>query len=151
MESSHRIQMIQNSFGTTGKRLNTGERSLLAEGILLRRGGGRINKRHFFLFDDLLVWGSVVRENINNIRQRTIPLESIQIEDIKNSNAWKISCPGNLFSSSEANFNFQFQRNRLSWKHSMQMKSANGCCLYISQHLESQQSNKQNIFAFKEP
>ena len=96
-DSYDRIQMIQNSFGTAGKVLNTGERVLLAEGILLKRGSGKAKKRHFFLFDDLLVWGSVIRENINNIRQRMVPLESIRIEDIQNSNTWKVSFPGNQF------------------------------------------------------
>ena len=95
-ESSHRIQMIQNSFGTAGKILNTGKRILLAEGILFKKGNGRSKRRHFFLFDDILVWGSIIRENINYIRQRIIPLESIQLEDIKNSNAWKLSSSGYL-------------------------------------------------------
>ena len=89
-ESSHRIQMIQNSFGTTGRLLNDGTRILFAEGFLMKRNGERSNRRHFFLFNDILVWGSVIKENINYIRQRLIRLNGLEIENIKESNSWRV-------------------------------------------------------------
>lgn len=99
-ESQHRIQMIQNSFGTTGRVLNDGTRVLLAEGFLFRRNKDKCSKRHFFLFSDILVWGSIIKENINYIRQRTIHLKRLEIENIKHSNAWKLITPGIFFISS---------------------------------------------------
>ena len=93
-DSCHRIQMIQNSFGTTGRVLNNGTRILFAEGFLLKRSKENCKKRHFFLFNDMIVWGSVIKENINYIRQRTILLECLEIENIKHSNSWKVITPG---------------------------------------------------------
>ena len=93
-DTSHRIQMIQNSFGTTGRVLNDGKRILFAEGFLMKRCKESCKKRHFFLFSDMIMWGSIIKENINYIRQRTISLESMEIENIKHSNAWKVITPG---------------------------------------------------------
>ena len=96
LESAHRIQMIQNSFGTTGTFLNDGSRLLFAEGFLVKRNQERSKRRHFFLFNDMLVWGSIIKENINYIRQRIIRLTSLEIENIKHSNCWKVVTSGNI-------------------------------------------------------
>ena len=37
-----------------------------------------------------------MKENINYIRQRTIPMESLEIENIKHSNSWKVVTSGIL-------------------------------------------------------
>ena len=92
--SSHRIQMIQNMFGTAGRMLNDGSRVLLAEGFLMKRSKDQCKKRHFFLFSDMLVWGSIIKENINYIRQRIIHLHKMEIENIKHSNSWKLITSG---------------------------------------------------------
>lgn len=96
LESAHRIQMIQNSFGTAGTSLNDGSRLLFAEGFLVKRNEERCKRRHFFLFNDILVWGSIIKENINYIRQRVIPLSSLEIENIKHSNCWKVVTSGTI-------------------------------------------------------
>ena len=44
-ESRHRIQMIQNSFGSAGMPLATQSRVLLAEGFLLKRSSGTTKRR----------------------------------------------------------------------------------------------------------
>ena len=74
--------------------LRSEERSLLAEGFLVKRAAGGGKRRHFFLFTDILVWGSVLRENINYIRQRVLPISEIIIEDIEDSNMWTITTTG---------------------------------------------------------
>ncbi len=93
-ESCQRIQMIENCFGTSGRTLNEGTRILLAEGILTKRSDGKLVRRHFFLFNDLLVWGSVIKENINYIRQKVVPLDSLELENINHTNQWIIKTPG---------------------------------------------------------
>ena len=88
--------------------------------MLVKRTGARGRKKHFFLFNDILVWGSIIRENINCIRsdlkkkasnnklrilwrsfllhrQRIVPIEEISVEDIEDSNMWTITTPGALF------------------------------------------------------
>ena len=89
VDTGARVRMVENMFGTAGQTLHREERSLLAEvshseiylcmvilvpvatllqGFLVKRAAGRGKRRHFFLFTDILVWGSVLRENINCIR-----------------------------------------------------------------------------------
>ena len=88
--------------------------------MLVKRTGARGRKKHFFLFNDILVWGSIIRENINCIRydlkkkasnnklrilwrsfllhrQRIVQIEEISVEDIEDSNMWTITTPGALF------------------------------------------------------
>ena len=60
--------LTQNIFGSSGVTIVNDGRSLLAEGLLVKRTGARGRKKHFFLFNDILVWGSIIRENINCIR-----------------------------------------------------------------------------------
>ena len=48
------------------------------------------------MFNDTLVWGSVIKENINYIRQRIIRLNGLEIENIKQSNCWKVVTSGIL-------------------------------------------------------
>jgi hypothetical protein len=40
-----------------------------AEGMLVKKKNGRVKNRHFFLFNDSLVWGSVITQNVNIIKQ----------------------------------------------------------------------------------
>jgi hypothetical protein len=40
-----------------------------AEGMLVKKTNGRVKNRHFFLFNDSLVWGSVITQNVNIIKQ----------------------------------------------------------------------------------
>ena len=68
LESSHRIQMIENSFGTAGRQLNDGSRLLFAEGFLMKRSKESCKRRHFFLFSDMLLWGSVIKAWIINLQ-----------------------------------------------------------------------------------
>ena len=93
-ESCQRIQMIENCFGTSGRTLNEGTRVLLAEGILTKRSDDKLVRRHFFLFNDFLVWGSVIKENINYIRQKVVSLDSLDLENISHTNQWTIKTPG---------------------------------------------------------
>ena len=128
LESSHRIQMIQNSFGTTGTLLNDGTRQLFAEGFLIKRNGERSKRRHFFLFNDTLVWGSVIKENINYIRQRIIRLNGLEIENIKQSNCWKVVTSGILNSVFFWRLKWNIlQTDPLSWRPAVKRRSSNGC------------------------
>ncbi|XP_023349580.1 facilitated trehalose transporter Tret1-2 homolog [Eurytemora carolleeae] len=96
-ESFGRIRMIENCFGSAGRRIQADHRILLAEGMLSKKSHGKTRRRHFFLFNDILMWGSVLRENLNLIRQKIEKLENIQVEDIKGSIAWRIITPGKTF------------------------------------------------------
>jgi hypothetical protein len=49
----------------------------------VKRTGGRAKRRHFFLCTDILVWGSVLWENINCIRCLSIILSA-------NQNRWEV-------------------------------------------------------------
>ena len=111
LDTAHRIQMIQNSFGTAGTLLKDESRLLLAEGFLVKRNEDRCKRRHFFLFNDILVWGSIIKENINYIRQRVIRLTSLEIENIKHSNSWKVVTSGT--------FNIKLDTNIAAFKMRM--------------------------------
>ena len=93
-DSCQRIQMIENCFGTSGRKLNDGTRVLLAEGTLIKHSDDKHVRRHFFLFNDWIVWGSVIKENINYIRQRIVSLDHLELENISNTNEWTIKTPG---------------------------------------------------------
>lgn len=51
-------------------------------GILKKMCRKKLKPRQMFLFNDILVYGSIVIRNKKYTRQHIIPLENVKIEDI---------------------------------------------------------------------
>eukprot|EP00042_Codosiga_hollandica_P045856 m.472504 g.472504 ORF g.472504 m.472504 type:complete len:845 (-) comp57112_c0_seq6:932-3466(-) len=77
-----RIEEIQNSFGSGGEVLNRADRLYVREGQLLKMcRKGQAKPRHFFLFNDLLVYGSLVRKGSYSA-QHVLALAECSVVDI---------------------------------------------------------------------
>lgn len=72
--NTKRIKAVQNSFGTSGSRLSKPGRVLLTQGRLVKQCRRRPQPKVFFLFSDMLVYGSVVIKGRWHKKQRIIPL-----------------------------------------------------------------------------
>ncbi|XP_055335175.1 pleckstrin homology domain-containing family F member 2-like [Paramacrobiotus metropolitanus] len=83
--NKHRIQRIENAFGTAGVPLLKQGRVLLGEGVLNKMCKKKLKPRQFFLFNDILVYGNVVigsKKFRQYNKQRIIPLEEVKLEGI---------------------------------------------------------------------
>ena len=78
-----RIENIDSCFGTQGETLWTEGRALVGEGVLMKACRKKPKPRQFFLFNDLLVYGSILISKKRYHKQRIIPLEQVQLTDIK--------------------------------------------------------------------
>lgn len=58
-------------------------RVLVGEGVLKKMCRKKLKLRQMFLFNDILVYGSIVIKNKKYTRQHIIPLENVKIEDIE--------------------------------------------------------------------
>ncbi|XP_029947726.1 pleckstrin homology domain-containing family F member 1 [Salarias fasciatus] len=101
-ENRDRICAVQNSFGPSGKPLLETNRVLIGEGRLMKmspRGGPQ--PKVFFLFNDVLVYGSIILNGRWYKKQKIIPLEEIQLEELedglKMKNQWLIRTPRKSF------------------------------------------------------
>ncbi|CAL8246738.1 unnamed protein product [Lota lota] len=96
-----RIQAVESSFGPCGKPLDKPGRVLVGEGRLLKRCRHRIQPKAFFLFSDVLVYGTVIASCRWYKNQRIIRLEDIELEDLEDSirmeNHWLIRTPRKSF------------------------------------------------------
>ncbi|KAE9551496.1 hypothetical protein FO519_005290 [Halicephalobus sp. NKZ332] len=96
-----RIENIDSCFGTQGETLWTEGRVLVGEGVLMKACRKKPKPRQFFLFNDLLVYGSILISKKRYHKQRTIPLEQVQLTDIKDDgnikHAWQIMTRGKSF------------------------------------------------------
>nr|XP_040016553.1 pleckstrin homology domain-containing family F member 1-like [Gasterosteus aculeatus aculeatus] len=94
-----RIRAVENSFGPSGKPLYEPGRFLLGEGRLVKMTRKGPQPRRFFLFNDLLVYGSIIGRW--HKKQMIIPLEDSQLEDLENGlsikNQWLIRTPRKSF------------------------------------------------------
>ncbi|KAK2919635.1 pleckstrin homology domain-containing family F member 1 [Channa argus] len=100
-ENRERIQAVENSFGPSGKPLYQPSRVLIGEGRLMKQSRRGPQPRVFFLFNDMLVYGSIILNGRWYKNQQIIPLEDIQLEDledgIKMRNQWLIRTPRKSF------------------------------------------------------
>lgn len=101
-ENRERIRAVENSFGPSVKPLSRPGRLLIGEGRLMkksRRGGPQ--PKVFFLFNDVLVYGSIILNGRWNKKQKIIPLEDIQLQDLEDGaamkNQWLIRTPRKSF------------------------------------------------------
>ena len=77
-------------------------RVLVAEGVLTKACRKKPKPRMFFLFNDLLVYGNVVINNIKYNLQNVIPLEEVKLESLEDEgenlrNGWLICSRGKSF------------------------------------------------------
>ncbi|GAA6215530.1 pleckstrin homology domain-containing family F member 2-like [Lates japonicus] len=100
-ENQERIQTVENSFGPSGRPLSKLDRVLMGEGRLIKQGRRKPEPKAFFLFNDVLVYGSIILNGRWHKNQKIIPLEDIQLEDMEDGatlrNQWLIRTPCKSF------------------------------------------------------
>ena len=69
-----RIQAVQSSFGPAGRPLNKPDRVLVGEGHLMKQGQRRTELKAFFLFNDILAYGSMILNGRWHKKLKIIPL-----------------------------------------------------------------------------
>lgn len=99
-----RIRNIEKCFGNDNKkRLACQGRALVGEGVLIKVCRKKPKPRYFFLFNDILVYGTSVIHKKKYINQHIIPLNNIQIKSIsdgddpKLKNGWLVMSPKKTF------------------------------------------------------
>ncbi|XP_020333455.1 pleckstrin homology domain-containing family F member 2 [Oncorhynchus kisutch] len=105
-ENRERIQAVENSFGPSGKSLFRPGRVLIGEGRLMKLCRRRPQPKVFYLFNDILVYGSIILHGHWHKNQQIIALEDIQLEDLEDGvsmeNQWLIRTPRKSFYVSAA-------------------------------------------------
>ncbi|XP_062405728.1 pleckstrin homology domain-containing family F member 1 [Sardina pilchardus] len=105
-KNRERIQAVENSFGPSGKSLVEPGRVLVGEGRLLKLCRRRPQQKVFYLFNDILVYGSIILHGRWHKRQQIIPLEEVEQEDLEDGlgmvNQWLLRTPRKSFSVAAA-------------------------------------------------
>ncbi|KAM4531586.1 pleckstrin homology domain-containing family F member 2-like [Odontesthes bonariensis] len=100
-ENRKRIQAVQNAFGLSGEPLYCPGRTLMGEGTLMKKCRKNCKLKAFFLFSDILVYGSILVSGRWYKKQKVIALENIKQEDMEDSvdfeNQWLICTPSKSF------------------------------------------------------
>ncbi|XP_029014600.1 pleckstrin homology domain-containing family F member 2-like [Betta splendens] len=96
-----RIQAVEHSFGPSGRPLYQPGRTLLREGALRKQSRRRVQMKVFFLFNDVLVYGTVILHGRWHQNQNIVPLEDVLLEDVEDleqiRNQWLIRTPRKSF------------------------------------------------------
>jgi len=99
--NARRIASVEDNFGTSGVSLSSANRVLVGEGVLTKQCRKQLKTRQFFLFNDILVYGTIIinRKKFNN--QHILPLNELQIvtlDDIGDRQfGWQIISPKKSF------------------------------------------------------
>ncbi|XP_063043917.1 pleckstrin homology domain-containing family F member 1 [Engraulis encrasicolus] len=100
-ENRQRIQTVEKYFGASGKPLVKEGRVLVGEGKLLKMSRRGPKPKMFFLFNDVLVYGSIVIPGRLYKRQQVIPLNVVELEDLEDglgmANQWLLLTPSKSF------------------------------------------------------
>lgn len=107
-DNQERIHAVESSFGPSGKPLSQPGRVLIGEGRLVKQSRRGPQPKVFFLFNDVLVYGSIILNGRWHKKQQIIPLEDIQLEDLEDSarmrNQWLIRTPRKSFYVAAASY-----------------------------------------------
>ncbi|KAK3593968.1 hypothetical protein CHS0354_040706 [Potamilus streckersoni] len=99
--NARRIACVEQCFGSSGQPLAIPGRVLVGEGVLTKICRKKPKPRQFFLFDDILVYGSILVNKKKYNSQRILPLEDIKLESVEDDgnlrNGWKIISPSKSF------------------------------------------------------
>ncbi|XP_041916648.1 pleckstrin homology domain-containing family F member 1 [Alosa sapidissima] len=105
-KNRERIQAVENSFGPSGKSLMEPGRVLVGEGRLLKLCRRRPQQKVFYLFNDILIYGSIILHGRWHKRQQVIQLEEVEQEDLEDglgmANQWLLRTPRKSFSVAAA-------------------------------------------------
>ncbi|KAK2833843.1 hypothetical protein Q5P01_017732 [Channa striata] len=99
-DNRERVQAVEHSFGPTGRPLSQPGRILMGEGRLMKQGRRKPQPKDFYLFNDVLVYGSIILNGRWHKNQKIIPLEDIMMEDMGDGalqNQWLIRTPRKSF------------------------------------------------------
>lgn len=104
--NSQRIAAVESCFGASGQPLALPGRVLLGEGVLTKECRKKAKPRIFFLFNDILVYGSIVLSKRKYRSQHIIPLEEVTLEllpeTLQAKNRWMIKTAKKSFVVSAA-------------------------------------------------
>ncbi|EDL02988.1 mCG3157, isoform CRA_c [Mus musculus] len=104
--NSQRIAAVESCFGASGQPLALPGRVLLGEGVLTKECRKKAKPRIFFLFNDILVYGSIVLSKRKYRSQHIIPLEEVTLEPLPETlqakNRWMIKTAKKSFVVSAA-------------------------------------------------
>lgn len=81
--NARRISNVEACFGSSGRPLQHPDRVLIGEGVLMKMCRKKAKPRQFFLFSDLLVYGTILISKRRYSRQHAIPLEDMKVEDVE--------------------------------------------------------------------
>ncbi|CAJ0928875.1 unnamed protein product, partial [Mesorhabditis belari] len=99
--NDRRIANVETCFGNSGQRLRVPGRVLVGEGVLVKMCRKDSKQRQFFLFNDQLVYGSIVISKKRYNKQHVIPLITVELEDLEDEgrlkNGWVIKSPSKSF------------------------------------------------------
>lgn len=87
--NARRIAIVESCFGSAGVPLGKPGRVLVGEGVLTKLCRKKAKPRQFFLFNDLLVYGSIIINKKKYNRQHLVPLEDVRISSLEDDGPWK--------------------------------------------------------------
>jgi len=101
--NKRRIENVEKCFGNAGQPLRSPGRILVGEGILIKACKKDNKARQFFLFNDILVYGSILIHKKRYNQQHIIPLEEVSIKELPDyegtdqQNGWQIMAGAKSF------------------------------------------------------
>ncbi|KAK2724427.1 hypothetical protein QYM36_001066, partial [Artemia franciscana] len=99
--NARRIAMVESCFGSSGQMLAVPGRVLVGEGVLTKMCRKKPKSRQFFLFNDILVYGTILISKKKYSTQHIIPLEEVKLESLDDDgpfrNGWLICTASKSF------------------------------------------------------
>ncbi|CAL9693652.1 unnamed protein product [Knipowitschia caucasica] len=119
-QNTERIKAVDESFRPSMKSLFKEGRVLVGEGRLLKQCRRKTQPKVFFLFNDVIVYGSILLHGRWYKDQKIIPLESIKLEDMEDTarlkNQWLIRTPRKSFVVAAAS-----KEDKHSWMQNIEL------------------------------